>query len=118
MVVLAFCYWIADIKGFRKWAMPLLVFGTNAIAAFTFATFVAKCSIVFHVMDDGQRTSWHGYVYDRFFEPLAQSHKRILNFRHFFRSAMLDTDVAAVSAQDIHQGLRIYPAVGPRRNAA
>jgi hypothetical protein len=31
---------------------------------------------------------------------------------------MLDTDVAAVSAQDIHQGLRIYPAVGPRRNAA
>ena len=84
MVVLAFCYWIADIKGFRKWAMPLLVFGTNAIAAFTFATFVAKCSIVFHVMDDGQRTSWHGYVYDRFFEPLASPINASLIFAIFF----------------------------------
>jgi predicted acyltransferase len=84
MVVLAFCYWIADIKGFRKWAMPLLVFGTNAIAAFTFATFVAKCSIVFHVMDDGQRTTWHGYVYDRFFEPLASPINASLIFAIFF----------------------------------
>jgi predicted acyltransferase len=84
MVVLAFCYWIVDIKGFRKWAMPLLVFGTNAIAAFTFATFVAKCSIVFHVMDDGQRTSWHGYVYDRFFEPLARPINASLIFAIFF----------------------------------
>lgn len=84
MVVLAVCYWLADIKGWRKWATPFLVFGMNAIAAFTFATFVAKCSVVFHVTAGGVRTTWHGYVYDRFFEPLASPYNASLIFALFF----------------------------------
>ncbi len=84
MVALALCYWIADIKGWRKWAMPLLVFGTNAIAAFTFGTFISKCSVVFHVTDDGHRNTWHGYFYDRFFEPLARPVNASLIFAIFF----------------------------------
>jgi predicted acyltransferase len=84
MVSLAICYWLADIKGWRKWSMPFLVFGMNAIAAFTFATFVAKCSVIFRLTADGARNSWHGWFYDRFFEPLASPYNASLLFALFF----------------------------------
>ena len=32
--MLAICYWLVDIKGYRRWAKPFLVFGTNAIAIY------------------------------------------------------------------------------------
>ena len=31
--VLAMTYWAIDVKGYRQWATPFLVFGTNSIAA-------------------------------------------------------------------------------------
>jgi predicted acyltransferase len=83
LVLLAVCYWIADLRGWRKWSMPLLVFGMNAIAAFTFATFVAKCSVVFSVGAES-RSTWHGWVYDRFFQPLASPQNASLMFAFFF----------------------------------
>ncbi len=33
-VLLAVFYWVIDIRGFRKWAFPLIVIGTNAIAVY------------------------------------------------------------------------------------
>jgi predicted acyltransferase len=79
MVLLGLCYWLVDIQGYRRWAAPFLVFGTNSIAAFTLSTWLAKCSIVFKVMRPGspagigtsRLVTWHGYVYNRFFAPLA-----------------------------------------------
>jgi predicted acyltransferase len=32
--LLAVCYWLIDIKGYRRWALPFVVFGTNALAVF------------------------------------------------------------------------------------
>lgn len=80
MVVLAFCYWLADIRGWRKWAQPFLVFGMNAIASFTLATFLAKCLIVIHVTSGGERTSLWGYLYEHFFEPFARPKNASLAF--------------------------------------
>lgn len=76
MVLLALIYWLVDIKGYRRWAVPFLVFGMNSIAAFTLSTWLAKCSIIFKVtradgIGAGRVVTWHGYVYDRFFAPLA-----------------------------------------------
>lgn len=34
MHVLAMCYWLIDVKGWRRWSWPFLVFGTNAILVF------------------------------------------------------------------------------------
>jgi predicted acyltransferase len=31
---LAMCYWAIDIQGYKKWAAPFLVYGTNAITAY------------------------------------------------------------------------------------
>ncbi|HOJ73438.1 MAG TPA: DUF5009 domain-containing protein [Phycisphaerae bacterium] len=32
--VLAMCYWLIDVKGWRRWSIPFVVFGTNAILVF------------------------------------------------------------------------------------
>lgn len=34
LLLLAACYWLVDIKGHRRWSIPFLVFGTNALAVF------------------------------------------------------------------------------------
>jgi predicted acyltransferase len=84
MVVLGLCYWVADIRGWRKWAMPFLVFGTNAIAAYAISALIAKSSVVFHVNAAGRQTTWHGYVYTKFFATLAQPKDASLIFAIFF----------------------------------
>jgi len=33
-LLLAFFYWVIDMKGYRKWAFPLVVLGTNAITVY------------------------------------------------------------------------------------
>lgn len=38
---LALCYWIIDIKGYRRWAKPFEVFGLNAIALYVVADVIA-----------------------------------------------------------------------------
>ena len=39
---LAFCYWLIDIKGYRRWAKPFEVFGLNAIALYVVAGLMAS----------------------------------------------------------------------------
>jgi len=41
-MVLGVCYYIIDLKGYRKIFFPFLVFGSNAIAAFFFSSFAAR----------------------------------------------------------------------------
>jgi predicted acyltransferase len=71
-VLLGACYWLIDLKRLRGWAVPFVVFGTNAIAAFTLSSFVAKCIGIYKVTRlDGTSISIKGYVYQKFFAPLA-----------------------------------------------
>lgn len=39
---LAFCYWLIDIKGYRRWAKPFEVFGLNAITLYIVADLIAS----------------------------------------------------------------------------
>jgi predicted acyltransferase len=72
MVMLALCFWIVDVKGLRKWAAPFMVLGTNAITAFSIATFVAILSLRIHVMVGDKEVSLHGYAYSHWFATIAQ----------------------------------------------
>jgi predicted acyltransferase len=49
MQTLAACYWLLDVKGWRAWAYPFTVFGTNAIAAFFLSGLVARAMITHRV---------------------------------------------------------------------
>ncbi len=37
---LGMCFWFIDIKGYKKWSKPFIVFGTNAIAAYFLSEFI------------------------------------------------------------------------------
>lgn len=39
--VLGVCYWLIDVKGYRRWAYPATVFGMNAIALYVLADLIA-----------------------------------------------------------------------------
>jgi predicted acyltransferase len=40
-VGLALCYWLVDVKGYRRWTLPFLVLGMNAITAYFLAELMA-----------------------------------------------------------------------------
>ncbi len=42
IVFLATLYWLIDLKGYRKWSVPFVVFGTNAIALYVGTTLFGK----------------------------------------------------------------------------
>ncbi len=68
MLVLAACYWIIDVRSWRVWTKPFLVFGMNAILAYALAALVSEVSTDFEFTNSrGRETTLHGWVYQRFF---------------------------------------------------
>ena len=85
MLLLAFSYWLVDLRGSRRWATPWLVFGTNAIAVYVFAWLLSSTSVTFGFHDsDGDFQTWHGWIYDAFFAPHASTKNASLAFAIFF----------------------------------
>ncbi|HKV36961.1 MAG TPA: DUF5009 domain-containing protein [Pyrinomonadaceae bacterium] len=60
---LALCYWLIDIKGYRRWAKPFEIFGLNAIALYILADLIAVLLGLIKVGND----SVGGWIYDRVF---------------------------------------------------
>jgi predicted acyltransferase len=60
---LAFCYWLIDIKGYRRWAKPFEIFGLNAIALYIGAALMADLLGLIKVGDD----SLGGWIYEHVF---------------------------------------------------
>ena len=42
LLTLACCYWLIDIKGYKRWSKPFVVFGVNALALFVFSGIMAR----------------------------------------------------------------------------
>jgi len=85
MLVLALCYWIVDVRGWRKWATPFLVFGMNAILAYALAALVSEISTDFDFVVSGDRDrTLHGWVYEKWFVPYANPTNASLAFAIFF----------------------------------
>src|SRR5690242_3076514 len=49
---LALCYWLIDIKGYRRWAKPFEIFGLNAIALYVLADLLANVFDLINVGGD------------------------------------------------------------------
>ena len=70
-VLLALCYWLIEIKQWKKWALFFVVFGKNAIAGFVFSILLAKMLLIVKLNADGKRVSLWTYLYQHVFAPLA-----------------------------------------------
>ena len=84
MVILALCYWLIDMRGWRRWGQPFLVFGSNAITAFVLSTLLAVASTNFHVNDGGRERTLHGYFYSHWFAAIAKPKNASLLYAIFF----------------------------------
>lgn len=85
MLALAVCYWLVDVRRWRNWTPPFLVFGTNAILAYAVAALVSEVSTDFDfIMFHGRETTLHGWLYERFFVPHASPVNASLGFAVFF----------------------------------
>ena len=66
--LLAVCYWLVDVKGYRRWALPFVVFGTNALAAFFLTGLCAKLlGLVKLAGADGKQVALQGVIYRNLF---------------------------------------------------
>jgi predicted acyltransferase len=72
LVVLAVCYWLIDIRGWRLWGRPFVWLGVNPLAIYALSSFVSENLDVWKVANiDGREYGIKALLYHRFFEPLA-----------------------------------------------
>ena len=69
---LGFCYWLIDIKGYKRWAKPFVIFGVNALALFVFSGIFARIlGLVKVTASDGTSISLQKWIFDTFFLSIA-----------------------------------------------
>ncbi len=70
---LGFCYWLIDIKGYKKWAKPFVIFGVNALALFVGSGLMAKLLGLIKVNgSEGKSVSLQKWIFDTFFLSIAE----------------------------------------------
>ncbi|MBC7927683.1 MAG: DUF5009 domain-containing protein, partial [Bryobacteraceae bacterium] len=66
-VVFAACYWLVDVKGWKRFALPFTIYGMNALAVYVLAGILADLLNVIRVGERSLRTT----IWRSVFEPLA-----------------------------------------------
>ncbi len=73
LLVLAACYWLIDIKGYKRWAWAFVVFGVNALPLFVFSGIMARMLSAYRVVgEDGKPVSLQKSIFDNIYLSIAQ----------------------------------------------
>lgn len=75
-IALAVCIWLCDVKRYRLWAAPFIVFGANAILFFMFAGIAGRLLNMLSV-DNSSLQSW---LYQSIYQPLFGDYNGSLAF--------------------------------------
>ncbi|HEX6557816.1 MAG TPA: hypothetical protein VF021_00095, partial [Longimicrobiales bacterium] len=71
---LALCYWLIDIKGYKAWAKPFVIYGMNALAAFWLSgAFARTLNLVKWAGPDGKPIALKTWIYQTFFASLPMA---------------------------------------------
>jgi predicted acyltransferase len=72
LVCLATFYWVIDVKGYSRWAKPLVIYGMNAITAFVLAGVIGRTLGLIKLPGaDGNPQSLQQWIFQTFYVPLA-----------------------------------------------
>jgi predicted acyltransferase len=73
LLTLAFCYWLIDIKGYKRWAWPFVVFGVNALALFVFSGIMARMLGMIRVAgpEEGKDITLQQWIFNNAFLSVA-----------------------------------------------
>jgi len=70
--LLAFCYWLIDIKRYKRWALPFVIFGVNALAVFVLSGLAARLMNLWKLPRmDGRGGNLQTYIYEHLFASWA-----------------------------------------------
>lgn len=85
MTLLAGFYWLIDVRGYRRWATPLVIFGLNAIVIFVLAGLVARLlGLISWAAVDGTTISLKQFSYQHLFVSWASPVNASLAFAVVF----------------------------------
>ena len=80
-VLLALCYALIDLRGWKAWSRPLVILGLNAIALFVLSGLGTKFLMNRKIATgSGGMISWRSYIYNTWFVPLADPYNASLLF--------------------------------------
>jgi predicted acyltransferase len=78
---LALCYWLIDIKGYKLWTKPFVIFGVNAIVLFVGTGVMARLmGLIKFSRADGTRQSMQALVYNNAFASWLPPNQASLAF--------------------------------------
>lgn len=80
LAVLAVLLWLIDLKGYKNWSAPFVVFGANAIFFYMFSAILARLLIMTPVDD----SSLHGWFYGQVLQPIFGNYNGSLAFALLF----------------------------------
>jgi predicted acyltransferase len=90
MVLLGGFHWLIDVRGWRRWATPLVVYGSNALAMFVLAGLVGKLLyLIKWTGADGKAVTLKTWIYQGYFVPLASPVNASLLFALAFVTVFL-----------------------------
>jgi predicted acyltransferase len=99
-------FWAVDLKGYRLWAKPFVVFGVNALALYVLSGMLADLFTVVPTTKldetEGNLKTW---IYERVFEIVVVSDQCVAGICPELCGVLVVVDVGAVSAQDFYQGV-------------
>ncbi len=89
LLTLAFCYFLIDIKGYKRWAKPFVIFGVNALALFVFSGIMARMLGLVKVSGgDGKEITLQQWIFQTFFlswaDPINASLAYAISFILFW----------------------------------
>jgi predicted acyltransferase len=71
-MLLAACYWVIDVRGWKRWTTPLVILGVNAITLFVASGLLVETLGVIRVAGpDGRDIALSRWMYLHWFVPLA-----------------------------------------------
>ncbi len=70
--LLGLCYWTIDLKGYRRWAKPFVIFGVNALAVFVLSGLAARLMMRWSLpRTDGSPGNLQTFIFDHLFASWA-----------------------------------------------